>query len=89
MQTLENNTKDYKTNHEETFIDRYEIGPLSNLPKEVSSLEKTYSVFAEQFLEKLVIEEDNYSPIRAMGSWLIPTLCTWRGIPTIDDCDDL
>jgi len=60
----------------------------SKILKDKSYSNKEYSVFVEQFLEKPIMEE-RYSPIRAMGSWLIPTWCTWKGIPTIDDLDDI
>lgn len=59
--------------------------------KDKSSTNKNrenYSTFVEQFLEEPIIEE-RYSPIRAMGSWVIPTFCTFKFIPLVDDVDDL
>jgi hypothetical protein len=87
MKTLDENLS-YSRDYEETFRDKYGDGLSSELVEEVTKLEKHYSTFAEQFLDTPVMEE-GYSPIRAMGSWLIPTFCTWKLLPVLDDCDDL
>ena len=47
-----------------------------------------YSTFVELFLEEQIMDE-KYSPVRSMNSWTIPTFCTWKGIPTVDDVDVL
>ena len=40
------------------------------------SSERKYSTFAEMYLEE---------PIYSQGEGITCTMCTWRGIPTIDD----
>lgn len=70
------------------------IKMVETLEKEVSELslnkeERNYSTFVEQYLEQPKIDKDKYSPIRSMGSWVIPTFCTFKGLPLIDDADDL
>ena len=56
------------------------LGPISTQgqhtgPDHLSS-EPHYSLFAEMFLEK---------PIYEQAAQVTCTMCTWRGVPTIDD----
>jgi len=40
---------------------------------------RLYSIFAEQFLEKPAYGGEDKM------AYTTPTVCTWRGVPTIDD----
>lgn len=48
---------------------------------------KIYRAFAEQFLEKPILPKTGM--LGEYASMPYPTFCTWKGIPTIDDADQL
>lgn len=70
------------TSKEEIRVSKNASKPASDYKSSTgikSENKKVYSIFAEQFLEAPVGVGSGYS----MG--ISCTVCTWKGIPTIDD----
>lgn len=62
---------------------------VKNLESEIKeeSIPK-YSTFSEQFLEKSEAVGEYALTMGGTIPWFIPTWCTWRGVPVIDDVDN-